>query len=70
MNKTKHEVQCCIDWDKIESGAVLTKFVAIDKGEGGDFTVELHGFFDTTGKVYITDRKITGADLLSKKYKI
>lgn len=43
-----------IDWEKIDSGEILTKFVAVDKGTE-DFTAEVHGFFDQSGVFYITN---------------
>lgn len=49
-----------VDWKKIASGTVLTKFVAVDEGTyEGDATVEIHGFRDAEGRFYITDEIVS-----------
>ena len=54
-----HHLETCIDFTEVESGETLTKFVAVDKGEeGGDRAVEIHGFYDAGGKLYITNEII------------
>lgn len=46
----------CIDFTEIESGTMLPKFVAVDDAvEGGDSTVELHGFCDENSRIIITN---------------
>lgn len=44
-----------VDWTAISSGEVLRKFTAVDESNGKDYTVEIHGFFDEQGKLYILE---------------
>lgn len=45
-----------VDWTEIEHGETLRKFVAYDKSAiDHDFSVELHGFIDECGNMYITN---------------
>lgn len=46
-------------FESLQHGETLTKFIAWDKGrDGGDFTVEIHGFVDEQGQLIITHEKV------------
>ena len=55
--KDFHHMIPNVDWEEIPAGEKLTKLVAVDKGST-DYTVEIHGFYDDNGKLYITNEII------------
>lgn len=53
--RVKHQIDVLEYLQSVPAGETITKFVAVDKSTGGDFGVELHGFYGSDGHMVVTN---------------